>query len=188
MIEKYSLRKNGSKYITNHFQVREFRCLDGTNTIYIDRNLVIALENVRSKYKRPIVFNSAYRTVRHNRRVGGVKDSCHIFGKAVDIPYNKDLYTLLKKSGLYVLNEGSWLHCDSRYIQPHTGRRPLLRKGSKGEWVVYLQHMLTKKGFKCIKDGAFGKTTKSRVQQFQKRYGLLPDGLVGSKTWNTLQK
>lgn len=58
-----------------------------------------------------------------------------------------------------------------------------LKYGSKGEDVVQLQKVLNK--FKCgnlISDGEFGKNTKNAVIAFQKKYGLKPDGVVGSKT------
>ncbi|MGL5084634.1 MAG: peptidoglycan-binding domain-containing protein, partial [Clostridium sp.] len=35
-------------------------------------------------------------------------------------------------------------------------------------------------------DGIFGSRTKDAVIQFQKTFGLSPDGLVGNLTWDKL--
>lgn len=187
MIVTYSLKKHGNKYITKNFQVKEFRCLDGADKVLVDYNMVLGLQKVRDQIKRPILFNSAYRTENHNRRVGGVKYSTHTRGQAVDIP-DMGLADKLRKVGLYVYPEAGWLHVDSRYIMPHTGTKPTLRKGSKGEWVLYLQNSLTRHGFKTINDGNYGRTTETTVKQFQKRHGLVPDGVVGPTTWNKIIK
>lgn len=37
-------------------------------------------------------------------------------------------------------------------------------------------------------DGVYGKSTEDAVKAFQKEYGIPPTGVVGEKTWNTLQK
>ena len=186
MVKTYSKKSSGSSNVSAHFKVGEFASHDGADKILIDFNLVQKLEEARSLYKKPITFNSAYRTPNHNKRVGGVSDSCHIFGKAVDIPYNKSLETILRNVGLYVINEGSWLHCDTRYIAP-TGQFPTLTKGNKNwEWNNFLQHCLTRKGYKCIKDGQFGRTTEAQVKVFQRVNGLIPDGICGSRTWSKL--
>lgn len=64
---------------------------------------------------------------------------------------------------------------------------PVLRKGSKGEYVRKLQTELVAKGYdpKGI-DGIFGPGCDKAVRQFQKDKGLVVDGCVGPKTWNAL--
>jgi peptidoglycan hydrolase-like protein with peptidoglycan-binding domain len=37
-----------------------------------------------------------------------------------------------------------------------------------------------------IEDGTFGATTKDSVTEFQRTFGLTPDGVVGPSTWNML--
>lgn len=63
---------------------------------------------------------------------------------------------------------------------------PVLREGSSGKAVTYLQERLTAKGFRVQVDGSFGAKTEAAVQQFQASEGLSPDGIVGSITWNRL--
>ncbi len=58
-----------------------------------------------------------------------------------------------------------------------------LHKGSVGAEVVALQTALNLEGmFTGVIDGKFGKITEAAVKNFQARYSLGVDGLVGSKT------
>lgn len=62
--------------------------------------------------------------------------------------------------------------------------QPLIKVGSTGEAVRYLQQSLTKLGYNLgIIDGIFGSKTNAAVRLFQKSKGLLVDGIVGNKTW-----
>lgn len=63
----------------------------------------------------------------------------------------------------------------------------VLKKGSKGEFVLMLQEMLMKLNYTIGTDGDFGKGTEAVVIQFQKDNNLKQDGIVGSKTWMLLQ-
>ncbi len=66
---------------------------------------------------------------------------------------------------------------------------PVLSQGSKGKTVSTLQGLLkTTKDYKGAVDGEFGSQTKTAVQAFQKRSGLVADGVVGDRTWYALSK
>lgn len=87
---KYSLKKDGDKYIAPHFRVREFRCKDGSDEVLISTELVNVLEKLRTHIGNvypdaSININSGYRTKVHNKKVGGSATSKHIQGKAADI-------------------------------------------------------------------------------------------------------
>jgi peptidoglycan hydrolase-like protein with peptidoglycan-binding domain len=63
-----------------------------------------------------------------------------------------------------------------------------LMKGSVGEEVTYLQQLLNKKSHATIAvDGYFGEETKQMVQIYQRNHGLVVDGIVGEKTWSSLE-
>ncbi|MDJ0772539.1 MAG: peptidoglycan-binding domain-containing protein [Mastigocoleus sp. MO_167.B18] len=63
----------------------------------------------------------------------------------------------------------------------------LLRKGSRGTEVTKLQNALTKLNFNPgAIDGIFGSKTEEAVINFQKSQQLVPDGIVGEKTWAKL--
>ncbi|MEU9325283.1 protein kinase [Streptomyces canus] len=62
--------------------------------------------------------------------------------------------------------------------------------GDKGQRVVQVQCMLTKRGYSVGGsgvDGEFGKDTQSAVKQFQSAKGLEVDGQVGPNTWAALR-
>ena len=62
----------------------------------------------------------------------------------------------------------------------------ILKKGSKGDEVEVLQHLLNVKGHKVTIDGDFGVKTEVAVKAYQKAKGLTADGIVGPKTWAAL--
>lgn len=63
-----------------------------------------------------------------------------------------------------------------------------LRLGSRGPMVEFLQNILQKLNLYSGKiDGIFGQNTKNAVIQFQKQNNLVPDGIVGFRTWNALK-
>ena len=59
--------------------------------------------------------------------------------------------------------------------------RPTLRRPSKGELVKKIQMKL---GVKVT--GTFGPKTEAAVRAFQRKHKLVPDGIVGPKTWKVL--
>jgi peptidoglycan hydrolase-like protein with peptidoglycan-binding domain len=61
--------------------------------------------------------------------------------------------------------------------------RPTLRRGANGELVRTIQ-----KKMGITVDGDFGATTEAAVREFQRSLGLVPDGIVGPKTWFALDK
>lgn len=84
----FSKAADGERYLTKNFQVKEFACKDGSDPVFIHPQIPIYCQMVRDKFGYPFTPNSAYRTVSHNasKDVGGAARSCHIYGRAVDIP------------------------------------------------------------------------------------------------------
>ena len=62
-----------------------------------------------------------------------------------------------------------------------TNGRRTLQRGSRGEDVRTVQ---TKIGIAA--DGVFGPATEAAVRQFQRNRNVVPDGIVGPKTWQLL--
>lgn len=62
--------------------------------------------------------------------------------------------------------------------EPTSSSRPTLRRGASDPLVAQLQS-------KCgaAADGQFGAETEAAVRAFQRQHGLVPDGIVGPKTW-----
>ena len=71
------------------FDTKEFESKDGKASPFDDtvvkRELIVMLNAIRSRYGKPIVVNSGYRSQEHNVAVGGVKNSYHTLGLAADI-------------------------------------------------------------------------------------------------------
>ena len=64
---------------------------------------------------------------------------------------------------------------------------PVLRYGSQGLFVIYLQLALRRVGFDPGDlDGIFGRRTERTVRAFQRGAGLSEDGIVGTLTWAAL--
>lgn len=75
---------------STHLSWKELACKDGTPypEIWRDtrgKNLGILFEKIRSLYCKPITVLSAYRTAEHNKKVGGARNSQHLYGRALDL-------------------------------------------------------------------------------------------------------
>jgi len=64
---------------------------------------------------------------------------------------------------------------------------PLLKRGSRGDLVVWAQEHLQAAGQPQLPvTGIFGKQTRAAVRAFQASAGLAADGRIGTDTWNSL--
>lgn len=75
--------------LTKNFKLKEFNCKDGTPVpqkhIWRVAKLAENLQVLRDILNTPIVIRSGYRTIKHNRAVGGKAHSFHLLGMAADI-------------------------------------------------------------------------------------------------------
>ena len=62
-------------------------------------------------------------------------------------------------------------------------QRPTLRRGATGDLVKKLQRMLG-----VDDDGIFGSGTEAGARAFQRANGLVPDGIIGPKSWAKLDE
>lgn len=84
-LKAYSVAKDGATYISKNFRVREFRCQDGSDVVFIESDLVDILQRIRDHFGKAVTITSAFRTASHNKKVGGATYSQHLYGKAADI-------------------------------------------------------------------------------------------------------
>lgn len=117
----YSKNKNGTLKITRNFKVREFACKDGSDTVFINLNLVAVLQDIRDHFGKAVQVTSGYRTDAYNKKVGGATYSQHKYGGAADIYINgvtpKQIYDYVNnkypdKLGLGLYN--TFVHVDVR--------------------------------------------------------------------------
>lgn len=68
-----------------HFKKSEFACKCGCGLNNINLEVVKVADKIRDYYEKPCIVNSGSRCVKHNKKVGGVSNSRHLQGKAIDI-------------------------------------------------------------------------------------------------------
>ena len=84
----------------------------------------------------------------------------------------------------------------SAFAEIAAAMKTVLRKGAKGPAVELLQSRLAKLGYRLTKypsrntgvDGHFGWYTLRALKQFQKKKGLVADGICGPNTWKALMR
>jgi peptidoglycan hydrolase-like protein with peptidoglycan-binding domain len=96
-----------------------------------------------------------------------------------------------------IIGQGTWDRIIYEYNNPPASNLPqypgyLLRFGSSGSDVLALQNYLNAiaQSYNTIPivsaDGDFGSRTHTAVMEFQKLFGLNPDGIVGKETWDKI--
>lgn len=104
----------------NHFSPSEFRCRCGCGAgiEHMDGACLAMLEEARRLAGIPFVLSSAFRCPEHNRTVGGVSNSAHVRGYAVDIRCVDShsrftmLQALLKAGFRRIELAPTWIHVD----------------------------------------------------------------------------
>lgn len=67
-----------------YFKKSEFRCKCGCGSDSMNETLIRVADRVREHFGKPITVSSGRRCANHNARVGGVANSRHLSGKAMD--------------------------------------------------------------------------------------------------------
>jgi len=75
--------------VTKNFNRQEFDCNDGSAMPEeVEKNIIELAEQLqilRDHIGLPIRITSGYRSKEYNRRIGGVRNSMHVIGKASDL-------------------------------------------------------------------------------------------------------
>lgn len=122
----FSKDTHGTTRLCKNFKVREFACQDKSDPVFISRELLEVLQDIRDYFGRAVNLNSAYRTPTHNKKVGGVAKSYHLYGMAADIVVSgvpsKNVYNYLcdKYPNKYGIGRySSFTHID---VRPNAAR------------------------------------------------------------------
>ena len=128
MLKTYSLKQHGNAYLSAHFQVKEFKCKDGSDKILIHTDLIDVLEKLYDKLGAGAInITSGYRTPSHSVKVGGYATDQHTKGNAADIKAKKKdgslfsskeitlvLEDLNHAGGIGLINKNGSVHIDVR--------------------------------------------------------------------------
>lgn len=96
------------------------------------QDIIIHLLNpLREWYKKPITINSGFRTLEHNKAIGGAPNSQHCDGTAIDLSTvsdNKKLFEYIQNHLTFdqLINEKnySWIHVS--FVTTRTNRKQVL--------------------------------------------------------------
>ena len=193
--EKEAMPYNSNRTLT----VSEFRGSSNSNTLWTDRRTMEAWNSFRYIYGRPIFVGFAFKRPWEG---GHGNQSQHYAGTAFDVGQNLTnaqravLRRSAQQSGLWgyvepVSLSPSWVHFDRRFGTPacSSGGYPLIRQGSRGNYVCIAQDDLNTLGYRTGGlDGVFGAQTETAVRNYQRSRGLAVDGIIGCNTWRSLQE
>lgn len=187
-------------YNTNGtLKVREFRGSSRSNILWTDKRTMQAWNSQRYIYDAPIYVGFAFKRPYEG---GHGNQSQHYAGTAFDVGQNLTnaqravLRNSASSSGLWgyvepVSLSPTWVHFDRRFGTPacSTGGYPLIRNGSRGNYVCIAQDDLNTLGYTTGGlDGVFGTQTYNAVRRYQSSRGLSVDGIIGCNTWRSLQE
>ena len=187
-------------YNTNRtLRVREFRGSSKSNLLWTDKRTMQAWNSQRYIYGAPIFVGFAFKRPYEG---GHGNQSQHYAGTAFDVGQNLTnaqravLRNSALSSGLWTYVEPvsispTWVHFDRRFGTPacSTGGYPIIRRGSRGNYVCIAQDDLNTLGFRTGGlDGIFGEQTYNAVRRYQQLRGLSVDGIIGCNTWRSLQE
>lgn len=102
-----------------YFNKAEFACECGCGADTMEEKLILEAEDVREHFGSPVNVTSGRRCAKHNARVGGVSNSRHLIGKAMDFSVRgktsaEVLFYVQKKKNIryaYAI-DGSHVHMD----------------------------------------------------------------------------
>ena len=145
--------------------------------------------------------------------VRAVYDHTYLFNRLWDVPLyplgqtyggaNRKEIRLFRRFGLSYgglqpswwdwqeTTNAGWRALGADIVGPVFGYRPitthpLLKRGSRGDLVVWAQEHLRAAGEQVPVTGIFGKITRAAVRGFQEQAGLKADGAIGTATWEAL--
>ena len=180
-------------------KVKEFRGSSKSNILWTDKRTMQAWNSQRYIYGKPINVGFAFKRPYEG---GHGNQSQHYAGTAFDVGQgltNAQISVLRKSavnSGVWTYVEPvslspTWVHFDRRFGTPacSSGGFPLIRQGSKGNYVCIAQDDLNTLGYTTGGlDGIFGTRTNNAVRKYQASRGLSVDGIIGCNTWRSLQE
>ena len=187
-------------YNTNGtLKVKEFRGSSKSNILWTDKRTMQAWNSQRYIYGAPINVGFAFKRPYEG---GHGTQSQHYAGTAFDVgqrltnaqravlrnsAINSGVWTYVEPASL----SPTWIHFDRRFgtAACSSGGFPLIRRGSRGNYVCIAQDDLNTLGYRTGGlDGVYGEQTYNAVRRYQSSRSLAVDGIIGCNTWRSLQE
>lgn len=177
--------------------VSEFRGSSNSNVLWATKRAMEAWNITRKAFGRNIYLGYAFKRIWEG---GHGLQSQHYAGVSFDTMQTasraerRELYELAKDLNVWgyvepIAMTPTWIHFDRRYGRPACGTAgyPLLRRGSRGVYVLILQDALNALGYSTKGlDGIFGENTYRALVDYQKKNNLSADGIAGCETWKRI--
>lgn len=166
---------NLSLLISANFTAREFSCKH-CNVAKIDDKLIAYVQKIRTHFGKPVIINSGYRCVTHNKNVGGANGSYHLKGMAADIVVKDVAPAEVAKyaESIGILGIGlydTFVHIDTRtsksfwYGQGQAKRNTFGGGSIANDLIRSFQEAAKKDGFNLQVDGIYGPMTETTMQK-----------------------
>ena len=105
-------------------------------------------------------------------------------GYATSPSYEQTLLSTINKYKLYLWDAEV---TGESFGQANVKNLPVLKRGSRSDYVLAWQKMLNLNGYFCgEEDGIYGINTENAVKEWQLAHGLDPDGIIGKATWASI--
>ena len=160
-------------------KVKEFRGSSKSNILWTDLRTMQAWNSQRYLYGGPIPVGSAFDVGQ-----GWTNAQRSVLRRSAQ---NSGIWSYVEPVSL----SPTWVHFDKRFGTPacSSGGYPLIRQGSRGNYVCIAQDDLNTLGYRTGGlDGVYGAQTVDAVKRYQASRGLASDGIVGCNTWRSLQE
>lgn len=187
-------------YNTNEtLKVKEFKGDSKSNILWTTKRTMQSWNSQRYIFGKPILIDFAFKRPYEG---GYENQSQHYAGTAFNVGKNMEqkqrnkLWSLAYYSGIWCYVKpynsiSTEVYFDKRFENPLYENRgfPIIKKGSLSNYVLIAQDDLNTLGFKTNGlDGIFGEETANAVKSYQRKKGLVEDGIVGCNTWKSLQE
>ena len=166
---------SGGTYLGDYYPSKSRKSCPGTNFMgfgnskaAIEKNFIPLVKAYMNGQSTPVT------STQPTQPTTPTQPSTPTEGKYI-VRYLQTVLNSQYKSGLSV--DGLWGPKTEAAVKSH-----MLKEGSRGDHVIWLQKALINRGQKISADGIFGPATKQALVNYQKSRGLTADGIAGVAT------
>lgn len=136
------IRKNGRKKLAKNFNEKEFYFAKAgqPDEWQLPDELVTALQLIRDFAGVPIIITSTFRSPSYNNEVGGVSDSLHLQGRAIDFVFARNNVANIKKAAKSIRTGelmAKMSHLNVRGFGFYIGKKNFIHIDNRNSWTVF---------------------------------------------------